>query len=299
MEELFLFYHIPRTGGTALQHHIGHFYDRNNNNWLSHYCLNDLQQKQDYLRNNIPIMSNRFNEQLDALKIITGHAVFANAHKIVNRKNILPRHFTIIREPIERLLSSFNFRHQKHQLNQYDRIFSDVYPMMTDVSRKECRIAKNYKTLYEYLCDCPGDINLQSKWLVKCYYNFDSKKFVPHSNFSKTIDELNFPITWPDWFNKQTKDLKDLGNIAIDILEKIWWVWDFDNYKRNVKDLCEYAGLDYHESIKNKNATGDIVPKYWTINDVKNQPDYDLLIESLSEDYKLYNYVKNNDERPF
>ena len=95
--------------------------------------------------------------------------------------------------------------------------------------------------------------------------------------------------TVPQWMYWKTSIDRQLIDSCI---KKMWWISDFNNLESDTKYICNYLDIKYNEvALNNWNSTTGLNP-IWTIEDVKNQPDYQSLLEWLELDYYLYNKVK-------
>lgn len=295
---LYVYFHIPRTGGTALNWHIGHQFDLEDDRYLKHYNFVANFSEWQYDVNKRPKLQNRNPEQQKKLKIITGHSTFEGIQYYLyhNRPNI--NYMACVRDPIERLLSSFNYRQQCTQLMQQDATFSTQMPVMSNNAVLYKKTAKDYNSLYEYYQDSIYEHNLQCKWLVKSFFIFDTDQhdWVTHKNYyHNTNTTIPQPDIIPDWFNWDDYRWYDF---AESLLERIWWIFDHKDYNTSIKDFCGHAGLNYQDWAVEDNATGVYFDPYWTIEDVINQPDYEKLLQAEEHDIKLYEKIKTL-KRPF
>lgn len=304
MEPIYLFLHIPRTGGTTLEYAVGHWLDRHNDRYLKHYHY--VQNFSDMMYNNkhIPTLVNRTTQQQKQLRILTGHSIFCNSHRWL-RVQREPKIFSYIRHPIYRLLSSFNYRHMAASLSQDPISFSCLTPFMNENACHQTKTAQDYETLWEYYNDCNFEHNLQCKWLIKsfCNYNYTNKTWEMHPIYlfgpdARVPVEQAAPITWPEWMFRTPMENVNWYEMAKTFFDKIWWLSRLEMIDDHLEDLCKHMKIEYCETpVQNKSET-DTCPKYWTIEDVMKQPDIDKLIEAEKYDFQLYEAAKNW-TRPF
>jgi len=291
MENLLVFFHIPRTGGTFFNHAIGDWLS--DEHWQRHYNYTENSSIMNLQHRDIPLLSHRTKEQNKQLKILSGHSVNCQSYKWVKTPKT-PVYYSIVREPVERLLSSFNYKRQKAILWQEDIAFSHTMPQLDYHAAYEGKTHNDYDTLYEYLLDSTIETNLQSKWLAKSFFEWDyvTGSFVENNTYAPSSNAIitSNKTTTPDWLSdKEVLPSIDLIDLCI---EKMWWISDFANIENNTKFVCEQFDLQYNTVVNNqKNSSRKIEPK-WTIEDIKNQPDYKQLQNLLSLDYYLYEKVK-------
>jgi len=300
MEPIYIFFHIPRTGGTYFENSSGGFLDRTNDRYLSHYHYVQGVSDLEYAKANIPLLSKRTTEQQKKIKLITGHSTFCNSHRWL-KVNKEPRIITFVRNPIERLLSSFNYRHEIAILNQDPEQFSLCTPSMNENAFRQKKTAEDYDSLWEWYQDIYYEHNIQCKWIVKNFLKRENDTWYRHPKYifgpDAGISEKGaVPLTWPEWMWNPPENV-DWFELASTFFNEFWWITTTEKLDANVKDFCNYAGIDFIEQ-SNRNNSGNLVEKYWTINDVLNQPDIDKLIKAESYDMKLYNYFKYK-RRPF
>jgi Sulfotransferase family len=102
-DELFLFVHLPKTGGQSLRHFfMKHLAFHREFIHLGPYGLKDAQD-----RGLLPYEQRPEAERALA-RVILGHYVHKDTHKLVPGR--IPRHITFVREPAEMLLSYYNFQ---------------------------------------------------------------------------------------------------------------------------------------------------------------------------------------------
>lgn len=291
---LFMYFHIPKTGGTTLLWSIGNQFQREDDRWLRHYHWMTTEQ---YLFNNIPLLDKRTSKQQKELKFLTGHGIYSMAHYWLKvRRNTLI--FTTFRDPIDRLLSSFNFRHGISTLVQDDRDFTYIDPPMDAHAKFNKKTAKDYSTLYEWYLDSSAERNLQTKWMIKSFYTFLDNRFVLWEDVVKYNNPSINPDIWPVWFEEfQIDDY--LYSLAFDsVNQKMWWCGTSNTLSNDLKDFCKFAGVDYVE-VDNRHRSGIDFPSYWTREEVEQQPDYEQLLKAEQYDIALYTHVKENLKRPF
>lgn len=300
MNPVYLFLHIPRTGGTYVEHSVGHWADRDQDHYLTHYHYVQNYSERAYDDALIPLLKHRTNVQQKQIKIMSGHSIFCNSYRWL-RVQKEPKIFSVIRDPIERCLSSFNYRHTMATMCQDPGAFSTSTPFMTENACHQRKTAEDYDTLYEYYQDCIFETNIQSKWLVKSFLKRDANAWHRHPAYlfgpdSGVPADQAVPLTWPEWmfYPPEEESEIDWYELASNFFDEIWWLTRTEMLSSSIKDFCNYAELDFTDTeVKNSAKI-----KYWTLEDVMNQPDIDKLIEAESHDYKLYEAAKNW-KRPF
>lgn len=278
--------HIPRTGGTTIEHSVSYYGDRTNDRYLKHYnyVQNFSEVKYDEL--NIPRLSYRTVEQQRQLRFISGHSVFCNSHRWLRvRKE--PRIMTIIRNPIERLLSGFNYRYTKEVLCQDKQSFSSNTPPMDEWAVRQKKSSEDYNTLYEYYQDIHFEHNLQCKWIIKSFVENNNNTWQEHPEYVFGPDvgiqkEEAVPLTWPSWMFYDN-DTIDWYKFTENFFEKIWWLLTTNSIDKSIPAFCEFAGLDYEPKKMNESSV-----KRWTLDEVMNQPDIEKLIHAERHDMKLF-----------
>lgn len=292
---LFVYLHIPKSGGTTLLWTIGNQFDRTNNRYLKHYHWMNTQL---YLYNNLPVLEKRTVEQQKQLKFITGHGTY-NMVQYWLKVRKQPFLFSTFRDPIDRLLSSFNFRYGVSELQQDKQSFTLTDPPMDIHSRFNAKYADDYNSLYEWYLDASAEHNLQTKWMIKSFYTYMDNRFIPWEDVVKRQNPTDSPPhIWPEWFENVNVDL-NMYNTAEDIVKnKLWWAGTSDTLTEDLPKLCEHTGVECVD-VDNRHRSGIDFPRYWTRAEVEAQPDFNKLLEAEQWDMKLYNYVKRNCKRPF
>jgi hypothetical protein len=102
-DELFLFVHLPKTGGQTLRS----FFMKQLAFHREFIHLGPYGLKDAHDRGLLPY-EQRPPEERARAKVILGHNVHKDVHKLVPGK--IPRHITFLREPAETLLSYYNFQ---------------------------------------------------------------------------------------------------------------------------------------------------------------------------------------------
>lgn len=290
LEPLYIYFHIPKTGGTTFSWTVGHYLHRENDRWLKHYSYMDSQN---FIHHNIPLLERRTTEQQRHLKIITGHSTFSMSHYWLKTRR-LPRYITTVRQPIDRLLSSFNYRYGVSELNQNNEIFTKCNPTMSLHACLNLKTASDYNSLLEWYQDSNAEHNLQCKWLLKSFYGIFNNQFFLHED----IKDAPMPDIWPAWLDDLIIDDSIFEKI-IDIVDnKLWWASTVDTLSTDIKDFTSYANIEYVD-VDNRLRSGVDFPLYWTKEQVLAQPDIDKVIHNESYDQMLYDYVKEKFRRPF
>ena len=290
--------HIPRTAGTSFQNHIGNAYSRTDDTCWSHYHWEEGTSNVLYATNNIPLLENRTKDQQRQIKFITGHSTFVNIHKWLKvSKNA--RYITFVRDPINRILSSFNHRHAQSVLRQDKTSFSR-YPLLNSNAVQNSMTATDYDTLWEFYNDATIEQNLQCKWICKSFSTWDHiNGWQPHRTYNGTrviSREESTPVCLPEWL----WDSSDYNywDVTRKLLNNFWWISADEDQTKNIKELCDYTHSTFYDNVY-ENRTGTYVEPYWTIEDVMKQHDIKKLIEAEKHDYNLFNHVIKYNRRPF
>lgn len=303
-DNVFIQLHIPRTAGTSFQNHIGSAYSKTNDTWLRHYNWTEGFSPIMYNINDIPLLRNRTKDQQKQIKFITGHSTFCNSHRWLKLSRD-PLYITFVRDPLKRVLSSFNHRHSRHQLTQDPSNFS-ASPLMNTNAVANTATASDYETLWQYYKDAYVEHNLQSKWIIKSFlrYSRESNGWQFHPTYDGDLHYMmtapadNIPVTMPEWFWWNNDDQYDYWSMLQPLMKKLWWIGWKDDLTQDMKEFCDIAEVPFYDNIY-ENRTGDKIPPVWTIDDVMKQPDVQKIIDSERHDYLLYEYVKHHVPRPF
>lgn len=296
LKPIYLYLHIPRTGGTTFQYSVGHPAELKNDRWLKHYLYVDPWSEVAYEDWNIPRLSKRTAEQQKKLIIVSGHSVFCNSHKWIRERRV-PRILTTIRHPIERLLSDFNYRYTKEKLCQDKQLFSSTTPKMNEWAYRQQKSSSDYETLWEYYQDCTFQHNLQCKWIVKSFLTRERDTWKRHADYifgpdAGITNDQAVPLTWPEWMMFESGDF-DWYELASSFFKEIWYVGTTENLENDISRFTKHAGLENTYKFSNES-----VERYWTMDDVRQQPDIDKLIKAEKHDFKLYEEAKKW-KRPF
>ena len=292
---LYLYHHIPRTGGTFFITNGPNTVRDHTEQWLTHYTYVERWTDWQLSIGDTPVLKNRTRIQQNKIKLFSGHSVYCNSDQWLQgtRTKLL---ITTVRDPLHRVLSSFNHRHQRSMLNQDDTLFTSGNPEMNLKSKSDNHTAKDYKTLWQYYRDNPAEHNLQCKWIVKSFCKMEDRfvdlGYVPGPDVLLCGNQ-NADLTWPWWFNRDGGQA-EWYSLAEPFIGKFWWIGNTDTLKKDVKDFYDYAGLEQREKSQRNNSK----IKYWTVEEVMKQHDIQNLIDSEKHDYTLYNYCKSI-PRPF
>lgn len=294
MDPVYMFLHIPRTGGTSFEKSINKWNSRDNDDYLKHYHYVQSWSEIKYDESLIPKLNCRTTEQQKQIKVMSGHSIFCNSHRWLKVRRT-PRLIANIRNPIERLLSSFNMRHTTAIMCQDRLAFSGTTPHLGEWAMRQEKIAADYDTLFEFYQDAVFEQNLQCKWLIKSFVKYDGESWGRHPIYVFGPDtgipvSEAVPMTWPEWMFSANEMFSEVDwfNFAENFFPEIWWLSNLDDVDETMPNFCKHVGLDYNPSHDNSSKL-----KYWTIDEVMKQPDIDKLIEAEKYDFKLYEASKN------
>jgi hypothetical protein len=300
-DDLYTYVHIPRTGGTFFINSLPDYLSRENDDFLKHYHYVGNYSSTEYFKKHIPRLSARTKQQQLQCKFITGHSMFSNSHKwFRTKKNI--KLIATIRHPIDRLLSSFNFRYQSSVLLQENSVFTNTTPALNVDARTHEKTAQEYNTLWEFYQDNVFERNLQCKWIIKTFLHYDKNEgWIYHDEYIPGPDVLEDEEqmardTWPVWMFSEHLQPKDTDwfEFAMKFTDKFWWIGKTSSLELDMRDFCVYTNTNMKVDAE-KNISSKIQP-YWTMDDVMAQPDINELLEAERFDLKLF---EQTFKRPF
>lgn len=298
MTPLYLYMHIPKTGGTGFTKMCGEPFIRKTGVWQYHYNWIDKHDTM-AVSYNLPSLEKRTEEQQEKIKIVTGHGVSGITHHYFKVKRE-PRYVTTLRHPIERLLSSFNYRYAMASLTQDPSAFYWTEPRPEEKVIELKKDEKDYNTLYEWYLDYKVEHNLQTKWLINCFFEQNGHKLRERN--SHLIDPHNSDERWfeyqPSWYWDFKVDTFWYKEILRILKNKFWWVGVTEYLTEDVEAFCNYIDIPFDKDYEPENVTDYDLPRYWTLDQVMSQPDIEKILEAEEYDFKLYNFFKING-RPF
>ena len=292
---LYLYLHIPRTGGTTFQWSVGHPGDKENDRHLAHYLYVDSWSETAYEDWLVPTLSKRTKEQQQKLKIMSGHSLFCNSHRWLREKRE-PRYIATVRHPIERLLSDFNYRYVKQHYCQDPALFSRCTPRSDEHAIRQKKNVEDYDTLYEFYQDNSFQHNIQCKWIVKSFLTYENDTWKAHKDYifgpdTGIANDEAIPMTWPEWCRFESGI--DWYEFVQSLIDRMWWIGTTETLEKDLPAFCKHAGLENTYKKTNESKL-----RYWTMDDVRKQPDINKLIKAEQYDMKLYEYAKTR-IRPF
>ena len=100
---LYVFMHLPKTGGTTIN---GHLYDHMA--WDDEVLHLGKWGNRYREREGRPSLEQRSAEERSRVRVITGHGTYFGIHQMFGDRP--PRYLTIVRDPADRIVSTYNFR---------------------------------------------------------------------------------------------------------------------------------------------------------------------------------------------
>ncbi len=109
---LYVFMHLPKTGGTTIN---GHFYDHMDwdvdvvhlGEWGDRYRARERR----------PSLQERSAEERARIRVLTGHGTYLGIHGLI--EGATPRYLTIVRDPADRIVSTYNFRAARGEVGDF------------------------------------------------------------------------------------------------------------------------------------------------------------------------------------
>ncbi|MEK6934678.1 MAG: sulfotransferase family 2 domain-containing protein [Nanoarchaeota archaeon] len=166
-ELLYIFLHVPKTGGLTVRNHIVNNFRKDK--ILELYSYQGRKQ----VINRIKHLKNK-----DDIQVIIGHGAYYGIHKLFNKKY---RYILFLRHPVDRMISNYNF--------QITRL-SDKTIDPRDLERARKSMVKSNKTisLEKYLKIT--NKNDLCRFLMKSFFDKDIKN-MNESNLRKLKNNLN------------------------------------------------------------------------------------------------------------
>ncbi len=135
--KLFIFMHIPKTGGTTMKTII-----ENSSTPDSRLPLYGKHLSSDIISSRISDMT---EEQRRKISIIYGHQVFYDIHNLFDKE---PLYFTFLRNPVTRVISDY-FKILRTPTNEFhDRVNSNNYSLYEYLANDVSPYIKNHQTVF-------------------------------------------------------------------------------------------------------------------------------------------------------
>jgi hypothetical protein len=170
--ELFLFVHMPKTGGQSLRN----FFMKHLTLHREFIHLGPRGLKEAHDLGLLPY-EQRPHEERALAKVILGHYVHKDTHKLVPGK--IPRHIVFLREPADALLSYYNYQMSLKRLNNQPAVEFDQW---YDSTKSDNMMTRWLYTQFMQERD-PGQLKrsildqvlevLQDFWFVGCTEHLD------------------------------------------------------------------------------------------------------------------------------
>ena len=98
-------------------------------------------------------------------------------------------------------------------------------------------------------------------------------------------------MTWPDWCRYESGI--DWHEFLQSLMDRMWWIGTTETLAKDIPAFCKHSGLENTYEKTNESKL-----QYWTMDDIRKQPDIDKLLKAERYDMKLYEYAKTR-IRPF
>jgi len=289
-DPVYIYFHIPRTGGTSFGSYLGNYLSRDEDQHLIHYNTDDTEGN-DYFEYCIPLLCFRTIEQHKKIKFLTGHKTVCNSHYWL-KTHREPRFISFVRNPIERLLSSYNYKREISLLIQNPQSFTRIWPQSDNNPRFHQKTADEYDTLYEWYLDNTKEQNTQSKWLINAFFEYNDGEisFIPSMDYRhRDFVRENF---WPEYLDSMAFDDNLLERLESTLQEYMFIITDSSKIKEVALALTKNAGTKFYDKGE-WHPTGVKMEKRWTVEDVEKQPDYKKLVDAEYADFRIWNRFKN------
>ena len=216
--------HIQKCGGTSVGEYIKSKYEEEE--YLELYTK---KIPKDLVIDSLRVKNYLESLDLSKVKIVFGHAVYNGIEEYFPNRNI--EYHTILRNPIDRLISLYNFRRMGAVGQREFPIIYDVKGNVQDIKgelKKEFFIDGKERSFLEwFLYFNSRKVNEHDS---QSYYNFLQWRNFEIDDFSFIGNETN--IKHLSWENKSIKYLEE-DRILIKNLLEVFWPNDFDIYAQS------------------------------------------------------------------
>lgn len=256
---LYIFVHIPKTGGTSIRKHIRKNIAEDERLFLSFPELRFEPYTLSYKKLSVKVeekIKSLSEKQKKNIKIIFGEEVPYGVHKYFKRK---ARYFTVVRDPNKRTLSLYNFYRTRYEKDHKKGVYRSHYPYQLLINGK-----------------------------VPEFFDWVKEKYGVKRNSTETMVQLLQTLGFLDSSNVDSNTIKKsldkfyfIGTTgqSFDDFSYIYGLLGFNKYflRQNIsKKYITYT----------KSKTGKILRK-------KNNLDYELFTEAKS---KNNNFKEKNKE---
>lgn len=225
---LYIFVHVPKTGGTTFVHHLQKNYKKDEVLVISYKDIGfnpNISPVCDYHQKTAEFISKIPPEKRNKIKFISGHFIPFGIHRLFNKK---PRYITFLRDPGEITFSKYNY-------------FRTLYDSENDQGKK--------KVLYKQILLIKGKVPSYPEWLKNKYPVKDHAAVFAHSR--ELLKSLGYSADLKEFYFVSVRERLKEDLLYLYHLMGVVKFYDNQNISRNYISDGEkkpakkyFAGLD-------------------------------------------------------